>query len=85
MPWTLTPAGMDKCVEEPERRVTPWGDERLVFFFSGLRQGLLSLLPSVHGLPCRLPPKRPRATPAYDLRNRLVADVFQTATLEEHR
>ena len=61
--WTLAPAGMDQCIEEPERRVTPWGDERLVFFFSGLRQDLLSSLPFVHGLPCRLPPKRPRATP----------------------
>jgi hypothetical protein len=76
---------MDEWVEEPERRIGPWGCERFVFLFPDLCQFMSTLLPAAHGLQCFLPPSRPETTSAYDLSSRLVAEVFQTATLEEHR
>jgi hypothetical protein len=74
---------MDKCVEEPERRVSPGSYERLIFLFPGLRQAILTLLPFPDSLQCILPPPRPGAAPAYDFSRRFVTDVFQAATLKK--
>ena len=40
--WTLPPAPMHECGEEPERLVIPRGDQRFVFLFSCLRQVMVS-------------------------------------------
>jgi hypothetical protein len=76
---------MAKCKEEPERRIGPRGCERPVFLFLGLRQTMFTLFPFEKTPKCLLPPSRPRTTPAHNLGSRLVANAFQTATLEEHR
>jgi hypothetical protein len=75
VPRTLTAAPVEKRVEEPERRVGPRGCERLVLLFPRVRQDTVSLLPCADGLQGRLPPPRPRATPAHDISSGLVANI----------
>src|ERR1700722_19273112 len=76
VPRTLTAAPVEKRVEEPERRVGPRGCERLVLLFPRLRQDTVSLLPCADRLQGRLPPPRPRATPAHHISSGLVADIY---------
>ena len=80
---TLPPTTLER-IKEPERRVAARGDQGFVFLFPGIRQTMLRLLPCADGLECLLPPSCPRAAPAYNFGRRLVADVFQAATLEEY-
>src|SRR5215472_6033140 len=82
---TLRPTPVDKRIEEPERRVAPGREQSPVFLFPGVREAVDRLLPRADTLECQLPPSCPRAVPADDLSGPIVADVFQTATLEERR
>src|SRR5438046_6475876 len=83
VPWALTPAAVDKRIQEPERWVRPGRQKSFVLVFPRFRKAIFSLLPCADSFQGRLPPERPRATPAHHLGSRLMADVFQTATLEE--